>query len=338
MISTNNNLKGKLSAKQSLSGKVNNKEIKIYPELEDITITPKTEQQILKSEKYGFGEVIVEAVNETIGNEELEKRIEELEAENTELKREIEPYMDFVETEIGNPILITDSSDLACEVYLFGNTIQDGEPTPNNKVEIVTVGANGNITIKVDNNLEETDENYQSYTKILPVQREFCKIGDYQDYFAKEDGKWYEYHGFKIKTLTGGFVTTGLANTFVLQSAMTDNSQTSDYGFCDYFEVNPNWAAEGGWTVLENNKMVCGRTTSHQIIIRCDDYEGNVNGFNAMLAEKQPKVYYQLQTPTKTACTTEQEEILNSFTTYRNKTNISVDVIGTIKVLYKKER
>lgn len=36
---------------------------KIYPELENIRITPTSKEQVFKSEKYGFNEIIVEAIN-----------------------------------------------------------------------------------------------------------------------------------------------------------------------------------------------------------------------------------------------------------------------------------
>lgn len=62
MIAAQNNLVGKISAKQSITGKLNNAVIRVYPELENLTVTPSTEQQIFKSSKYGYDNVIVEAV------------------------------------------------------------------------------------------------------------------------------------------------------------------------------------------------------------------------------------------------------------------------------------
>lgn len=51
-----------LQAMNSLSGKLNNPVEYIYPELEDLTITPSTEQQTFKSNKYGYNNVTVNAV------------------------------------------------------------------------------------------------------------------------------------------------------------------------------------------------------------------------------------------------------------------------------------
>lgn len=80
-------------------------------------------------------------------------------------------------------------------IKLWANTDQSdfeqygASPSPDYPSEIVTVGQNGSVEIKVDNGLETTDTNYQSYTKVLPIQKEFVKIGDYEDTFVKVDGK-----------------------------------------------------------------------------------------------------------------------------------------------------
>ena len=57
-----NGLKGRISAKESITAKLNNKEVQVYPELEDLTVTSSTEEQHFKSEKYGFDNVTVKAV------------------------------------------------------------------------------------------------------------------------------------------------------------------------------------------------------------------------------------------------------------------------------------
>jgi len=48
-----------------LTGKLNASIIHVYPELEDITITPQLEEQVLKSEKYGFDDIIVKGIPAT---------------------------------------------------------------------------------------------------------------------------------------------------------------------------------------------------------------------------------------------------------------------------------
>ena len=92
---------------------------------------------------------------------------------------------------------------------------------------------------------------------------------------------------------------------------------------------------------MPNNSIILGRDTRHQVLIRYDDIT-TVDDFKAKLANwyeaGQPLTgYYILATPELIECTVEQEEILNSFYTYKNITNISVDGIATLKVNYKKD-
>ena len=62
MIRTKQSLIGRISAKQSLIGKINNAIVKIYPELEELEVTPSAEEQLFKSSKYGYENVKVKAV------------------------------------------------------------------------------------------------------------------------------------------------------------------------------------------------------------------------------------------------------------------------------------
>lgn len=54
-----------IKATNKLTGKLNASIIHVYPELEDVTITPQLEEQKLKSEKYGFENVVVKGIPAT---------------------------------------------------------------------------------------------------------------------------------------------------------------------------------------------------------------------------------------------------------------------------------
>lgn len=320
---------------------------RIYPELEDITITPKTEEQIFESEKYGFRKVIVTAVDETIGSEELEKRIKELENENTILKREIEPLLDFVESETGNPVNITDSTDLGCEIYLFGNVEQDGEISIDTPAEIIAVGMNGSVKIKVDNGLDSEEENYQSYAKTLPVQKEFVKIGDNADCFIKQDGRWYEKHFPKVILTGKENVSPNAADTGTLRVTLILSDSIENTNESETIDVISNYfkgvSAKTATTMFPIDSMSIISRQRLYIVVDGERFDNYAQNVKTWLTEKyvsgNPVVIYYISTePELIACTEEQTEILNSFTTYRNKTNVSVDGIGTLKVLYKQER
>ena len=63
MIKAKNTLVGRISSKNNLSGKLSNAIVNVYPQLENLTVTPKREEQIFKHpNSYGYDEVIVKAI------------------------------------------------------------------------------------------------------------------------------------------------------------------------------------------------------------------------------------------------------------------------------------
>lgn len=63
-ISTKNRLNGRVSNKSVLSGKVSNATVEVYPELENLEVSPSIEEQNFKAELYGYDNVKVKAIPE----------------------------------------------------------------------------------------------------------------------------------------------------------------------------------------------------------------------------------------------------------------------------------
>ena len=66
MIKQSISIRGKATPSIKIKGKTNASIIRMYPELEDISIKPTFEKQVLKSEKYGFGNVVIEAMEDVV--------------------------------------------------------------------------------------------------------------------------------------------------------------------------------------------------------------------------------------------------------------------------------
>lgn len=62
MIEARIQITGEIREREKLTGELNSSIKEIYPELENIEIEPKLEEQYLTSEKYGFGEIIVHKI------------------------------------------------------------------------------------------------------------------------------------------------------------------------------------------------------------------------------------------------------------------------------------
>lgn len=274
--------------------------------------------------------------------EELQSQIIELEKENTTLKSQI-PSGEAS----GESIHLTDSSDLKTEIVIKGNAEQEGEPTPDNPVNIKTVGQ-GSIEIKVDNGLETTDSNYQSYIKVLPVQKEFVKINDIEDTFIKQDGKWCEKHYYSK------IVFDGTINKFNLKANVVSNIFFVTPVISDLFKPASNSTKVGLLSnhfketdanqIYLNNIVGISARTGQDITVGfgLDSKITTLELANAWLQQKNASgepliIYYKLAEPELIPCTEEQEEVLNSFKTYKNVTNISTDSIATLNVAYKKD-
>ena len=66
MIRPTKNIKVKIKLTGSITGKLNGSTIVVEPELENLEVTPSTEEQVFKSEKYGFDEVRVNGITAEI--------------------------------------------------------------------------------------------------------------------------------------------------------------------------------------------------------------------------------------------------------------------------------
>lgn len=223
-------------------------------------------------------------------------------------------------------------------------------PSPDYPSEVVTVGQNGSVEIKVDNGLETTDTNYQSYTKVLPIQQEMLE-GDYI-----ED---VEHHGWGKYEITGNENWKKSGNQNNISYYLIINSILVNI---DGNTIPPS--SSGGET-----KVAIVLSNHFKAISLNQLFEGSENGIclNWYGGEKQMRlgfgldsdintvdklkawlkslydagtpviVYYKLATPKSLELTEDQKSVLNSFYTYKGITNISVDGIGTLKVNYKKD-
>ena len=225
-------------------------------------------------------------------------------------------------------VVNSDTDDFDYEQY-------GASPSPEFPSEIVTVGQNGSVEIKVDNGLETTDTNYQSYTKVLPTQKEFVKIGDYEDTFVKVDGKWYEKHTIGKGKYNPNNIGLNSSGNLRIKATLWgyDNKQDCNV-LCKYFKNRYARWDDGN----EINNVIYGWSSNGSIGINFDKNKfSTIEDFKNWASEVGLEFYFVKQQPELLECTEEQESILNSFYTYKGITNISVDGIATLKINYKKD-
>lgn len=181
------------------------------------------------------------------------------------------------------------------------------------------------------NNQATTYEAYQSQSYPISLGNiELCKIGNYQDYLYKNNGKWYKYNAINKLVLNGSenwsahgsiaswFYWDGITNGFT-------DSTISGYALSNYFTQK----AYNTVTSLNNGEFAYGQVagdTRKRFVIKDTDYT-TVADFKSWLSTHNTIVYYVLETPTSTEITdTElinQLDTLESARSYDTTTNIT---------------
>lgn len=210
-----------------------------------------------------------------------------------------------------------------------GNSEQEGEPSPDNEVPITNVTGNVEVTISNNDNSE---------SKTLPVSLgniELCKIGNYQDYLYKNNGKWYKHNAINKLVLNGSENWSISNNVFYLASISDYINSSGKICLSDKYTAINN--TDIGTSAITQNNSICFfiTNTNPRLYIR-DERFNNVNAFKAELSENNVKVYYPTATPTDTEITDttliSQLEEISKTLSYQGQTNITSNTIALFDV------
>lgn len=278
------------------------------------------------------------------------------------LKREIEQLSDFVESETLNPVIIEDSADLPCKISLYGNskyeTIEGAEWTNLMDFNVtqnanVTTYSNGTFMINGTGgfNLKFKDitlkKGIKYYQKFELLSGEITGISTV--FMGFSGSIWQSRSKFIEFTPTADTVKN---SSWIHASAKFNNAvirmwadtAPNEYGqSSERIVVGKSGSVEievnNGLERTDSNYQSQVKTLPIQEEMLEGDYIDDVEHHEWGLRQAHGRqVYYKLDNPKDLELTEEQKEVLNGFTTYRNKTNVSADGIGTLKVFYKRER
>ena len=202
--------------------------------------------------------------------------------------------------------------------YTVGSVLRDDNGT----TLTITTGANAKYLIvhygKIeDTNLTETLESimikydssastyepYQgnTYNIDLPEGMELCKIGNYQDYFYKDSGKWYLHKEIGKVVLNGsesGWHTSSLSvegyKSYYVDSSVRIN-QDALGSKCNYFEYKTynEWQNLLKATFIENTYQAIGIRVVETLAPTLADFKTWLSTHNTI-------AYFVLATPTNT--------------------------------------
>lgn len=206
-------------------------------------------------------------------------------------------------------------------------------------------------------------EPYTGQSQLLSLgSMELAKIGDYQDYIYKSEGKWYKYEKIHKETLDGtenwsahsrnGSDALAYMGIYSTSNAIPTKSYNAD--------TNPlvvsNKFKRASYTDFYNRTVVNGiarfkgsesQTANKDIFVAVDRNSltsYNLTGFKAWLSTNTPVIYYVVETPTITEITDStllgQLNNLLLMKTYKNIANLFTVTAGetpSLKVVYRKD-
>lgn len=198
---------------------------------------------------------------------------------------------------------------------------------------------------QVINDIGETPTEYiehRGQTKALYTQQPFRAIGDVKDRFVKQNGVWYEEHKIARKIFDGTENWLLGTPTYRYYIEINNESEMSNIDITplsSHFVCTSGTGIEIDYDTIWLQKL---SDSSFRINIFNTNYLSDLENFKIWLTELYnagTPVYvdYVLATPTLIECTPEQVEVLESFNTYKNVTNISSDSIGELEVFYYKD-
>ena len=174
---------------------------------------------------------------------------------------------------------------------------------------------------------------------------ELCKIGTYQDYIYKSDGKWYVHKevGKVLLDSSEGWTYAGQTNVYystgIVGYALSDNAP-----FVDYLKGVDNVSGAAAMSASADNSIAfISSSAATRLYIKSSTLGGDTTGANlrAWLSTHNIWLYYALATPTDTEITnaaliTQLDNVASAplYTGVNNITTITPNEQGTLEIKY----
>ena len=215
---------------------------------------------------------------------------------------------------IGNNIQITNGLKVI-DKKLYGDTSQDGTPTPDTPIEIQNVTGLQNVVIS------NSDSSSSNTYEVNLGNIELNKIGDYQDRIYKDNGKWY------VEKQIGKDIYTGSndENWGVYSlSFFIDHSHRADICYSNRFVATTNSTWVSGDTNYRGKVSTYNDTTKIKFM-PTDESITTVALWKNWLASNNVEVLYIMRTPEINEITNEELiEDLESIELLKGENNIII--------------
>lgn len=239
-----------------------------------------------------------------------------------------------------NTLILTDFGD-----GILKASISDNDRSINRARIIIYQGATlNNLTFKpmlVSDTEDKEYELHQEKNYNLPIQQEML----IRDYFVKENGIWKEVHNFDKYIFNGteNYIKSPLSDSNYLRAYTRGSLISSSKIVTDGKIFATRYKDTGIYSSSTTGNRIACRGQFHVQISVEFLAENTAEAYNTLLKqwydEGNPLVaYYQLQTPTKLACTPEQSAVLEELINlemYKGVNNIfTTEDIALLKAKY----
>lgn len=249
----------------------------------------------------------------------------------------------LVGTETGNPISVDDAfSAPLCGLTVYGRSTQDGTPTPDAPVPIVSAGDGGSITVTL------SDGNGKTQTLTLPTPNGLPGIpvtsgGNYTDSTGQQwvcDEMNLE-KGVKVQRVESRRILSsevkdailGVNSCYIIEQNMTRpaNNQQIGHIMCTHLE-RASWSS----SVDKGVQGICVISNQPYIGITIQGFK-SANEYKDFIDKNEVGIAYELATPIETPLTPEEIAAYKALTAYGPDTVVQAGDGAGVKLGYQRD-
>lgn len=251
----------------------------------------------------------------------------------------------LVGSETGNPIAVDDAFAAPLRgLTVYGKSTQDGTPSPDNPVPIISAGDDGSITVTL------SDGNGKTQTLTLPTPNGLPGIpvpsgGNYTDSTGQQwvcDEVDLE-RGVKVQRVRIKALSPDIAWLHLKTNSGNNNFQVRIYNadvasirkpcFCNILRYTGN-----GWDdIPQNLPKIYANDQEITISFPPNSEYSSVEAFKQLLTNVKSVIYYALATPIETPLTPAELAAYKALTTYAPNTVVQASDGAGLKLGYQRD-